>query len=460
MGKKDYAKIAVVFPGMGYTADRPLLYYSAQLAKQYGYEIKKVKFHDLPFAKDALEGNLKAALAQAEEQLEDIDFRRCEEILFLGKSIGTAVAAAFDAKKLAPSGCRPIHMWFTPLEMTFRLASDMLKAEECPELGDNGKDLLPNNRILAFSGTKDQWADHEEIRRLATKMNIRLVVAEDANHSLETGDPRKDIPVAQMAVTEVWNVLMAYLENRELPGNAAKYRIVGGSAGSTVGTDPESSAAAGGSAGSTAGADWKNKRILFLGSSVTYGARSGGRSFADDLAIRNGFICVKEAVSGTTLADVERASYVQRLIHNVDRTQKYDLLICQLSTNDATKGLPLGKIAEDDFEPSHFAISTILGAMEYIIAWTKENLHCPVAFYTGTKYDSAQYEAMVEALLKLRGKWGVGVIDLWHGLNTDIPEYDLYMADPIHPTRAGYRDWWTPFMEKELGKIMHNPDIG
>ena len=93
--------------------------------------------------------------------------------------------------------------------------------------------------------------------------------------------------------------------------------------------------------------------------------------------------------------------------------------------------------------------------MEYIIAWTKENLHCPVAFYTGTKYDSAQYAAMVEALLKLRDKWGIGVIDLWHGLDTDIPEYDLYMADPIHPTRAGYREWWTPFMEQELEKILN-----
>ena len=431
MGMKEYKKLAVVFPGMGYTADRPLLYYSAQQAKQYGYEIRKVKFHDLPFAKDALEGNLKTALAQAEEQLEDVDFLHCEEILFLGKSIGTAVAAAFDAKHLAQAGCRPIHMWFTPLEMTFRLAADMLAAEEHPEFSRNGKALLPNNRILAFSGTKDQWADHEEIRRLATEMNIRLVVAKDANHSLETGDPRVDIRVAQMAVTDVWNVLMAYLGDRDHPGNAAQYRTIGGFEGSR----------------------WQGKRILFLGSSVTYGARSGGRSFADDLAVRNGFTCVKEAVSGTTLADVERASYVQRLIHNVDRSQKYDLLVCQLSTNDATKGLPLGTIAED-FDPSHFDASTILGAMEYIISWTKENLHCPVAFYTGTKYDSAPYAAMVEALLKLRDKWGIGVIDLWHGLDTNIPEYDLYMADPIHPARAGYRDWWTPFMEHELEKIL------
>ena len=30
------------------------------------------------------------------------------------------------------------------------------------------------------------------------------------------------------------------------------------------------------------------KRILFLGSSVTYGAASGGRSFVEELAVRTG----------------------------------------------------------------------------------------------------------------------------------------------------------------------------
>ena len=27
---------------------------------------------------------------------------------------------------------------------------------------------------------------------------------------------------------------------------------------------------------------------------------------------------------------------------------------------------------------------------------------------------------------------------------------ELYMADLIHPTKAGYREWWTPVFEKAL----------
>ena len=33
-------------------------------------------------------------------------------------------------------------------------------------------------------------------------------------------------------------------------------------------------------------------------------------------------------------------------------------------------------------------------------------------------------------------------------------DYQLYMFDPIHPTRAGYRDWWLPKFEAYLEDIL------
>ena len=55
--------------------------------------------------------------------------------------------------------------------------------------------------------------------------------------------------------------------------------------------------------------DIKNKRILFLGSSVTYGSGAGGNSFADIIGERYGAISIKTAVSGTTLADAFGIKY-------------------------------------------------------------------------------------------------------------------------------------------------------
>ena len=41
-------KLAVIFPGIGYHTDKPLLYYSKRLAKQYGYDIVEVTYGGFP----------------------------------------------------------------------------------------------------------------------------------------------------------------------------------------------------------------------------------------------------------------------------------------------------------------------------------------------------------------------------------------------------------------------------
>lgn len=196
----------------------------------------------------------------------------------------------------------------------------------------------------------------------------------------------------------------------------------------------------------------KGKTVIFLGSSVTYGAASLGESFADDLSARLQCNVVKEAVSGTTLSTTRPNSYVTRL-DNI-KTRQADLFICQLSTNDASQKKPLGEVTDSE-RMEDFDTDTVAGAMEYIIAYAKDKWDCPVVFYTNPKYDSDEYAAMVELLYEIRDKWGIGVIDLW----TELPEITeeeraLYMADAIHPTRAGYLEWWTPVMEKDIIEMM------
>ena len=197
------------------------------------------------------------------------------------------------------------------------------------------------------------------------------------------------------------------------------------------------------------------KRIIFLGSSVTAGSRSMGEAFPIYLAKRYGILPVVEAVSGTTLTNNEDDSYIPRM-KTLSISMAADAFVCQLSTNDATRKLPLGQIAEGTAKGS-FDTGTITGSMEYIIAYARKTWGCPVIFYTGTRYDSPEYEAMVRRLLELQQKWGIGVIDLWNDpqMNAVSPEdYALYMYDSIHPTRAGYRDWWTPKFASALADLL------
>lgn len=193
------------------------------------------------------------------------------------------------------------------------------------------------------------------------------------------------------------------------------------------------------------------KNFLFLGSSVTRGEASLGVSMADYIGKLDGCTVIKEAVSGTTLAGMGSSTYTSRLL-KVNTGLALDAVICQLSTNDATKKKPMGEIS-DSFNADEFDRETVIGAMEYIIAYSRETWDCPVVFYTGTKYSSTQYGQMVEALLQLQEKWGIGVIDLWNDPEMNAvskADYALYMSDSIHPTQAGYLKWWTPKFQQCL----------
>ena len=191
------------------------------------------------------------------------------------------------------------------------------------------------------------------------------------------------------------------------------------------------------------------KKLVFLGSSVTYGSASGGVSFVEFIAEQGKCRVIKEAVSGTTLVNNGDSSYVKRFENNlVAKYQdiKVDHLIVQLSTNDATQNKPLGKVIKS-FSKTAMNTKSIVGAIEYIIALAKETWGCEVSFYTGTRYDSSLYEKMVEALYEVKEKWGIGIIDLWNDEDMNAvseAEYNRYMSDPIHPTLLGYRNWWTP----------------
>lgn len=195
------------------------------------------------------------------------------------------------------------------------------------------------------------------------------------------------------------------------------------------------------------------RRLLFLGSSVTLGACSLEVSMADYLAAVDGCVITKEAVSGTTLADTSQISYFSRLkMHSA--AEQYDAVVIQISTNDARQGLPLGKLS-DSQHPDSFDLRTTLGGLEAILCYVVTTWSCPVFLYTGSRFDSLEYQQIVDCLPAVRKKWGVHLIDLWSDpeLNTMTEsDYALYMHDPVHPTQAGYLLWWLPFFERALAE--------
>ena len=191
------------------------------------------------------------------------------------------------------------------------------------------------------------------------------------------------------------------------------------------------------------------KKICFLGSSVTYGFAANGVSFADILAEKYGCVSVKYAVNGTTLVDNGADSYVSRM-KSIDKTQRFDLFVCQLSTNDASRNMPIGKVSDD-------APETVCGAINFIAEYVKNTFGCPLVFYTNPRYENERYKTMVNNLLDIAKARKFAVIDLYNdrAFSDITPEKRReFMADDIHPTLKGYSKWWTPIFAKRLSEIL------
>ena len=168
-------KIAVIFPGVGYTKDRPLLYYAGKLADKYGYELVHIAFTGLDWSKeklkdlDFLRRTLEKCLHMAEEALGIYgDLAGCE-VVFISKSIGTVVAAAYEQK----TGLKVKQICFSPLAF----------------IGD----YIRENGGVLFYGDNDPFADCKDIERVAEEKKLATFRIEGGNHSLETGDVHRDI---------------------------------------------------------------------------------------------------------------------------------------------------------------------------------------------------------------------------------------------------------------------------
>lgn len=173
-------KAAVIFPGIGYHTDKPLLYYGKKLAKESGYRIIEVNYTGLPVDvkgnEEKMQKAFQIARAQTDEQLCSVNFKEYERVLFLSKSIGTVVAAAYDNDHAVHAR----HIYFTPVPQTFSFA---------------GKESG-----IVLHGLNDPWCENELVEQNCRMLGLNLKTFEGANHSLETGNCLTDLEIMGQVV--------------------------------------------------------------------------------------------------------------------------------------------------------------------------------------------------------------------------------------------------------------------
>lgn len=162
-------KIAVFFPGIGYTCDKPLLYYTASMARDYGYEVVTLDYgQDIHSTRGRtpheLEQITKLALKRIIPRILELNLNSYDDVVFVSKSIGTTIALEVEI------GVKPVkpfrHFLFTPLETTLPYIS---KAN-----------------AIFFSGTSDPYIQTDVVRTAGRKYASKNGgIFEKCNHSLE-----------------------------------------------------------------------------------------------------------------------------------------------------------------------------------------------------------------------------------------------------------------------------------
>jgi len=165
--ENERKKIAVIFPGIGYTCKRPLLYYTASEAEDLGYEvirldygedIHSVKSRDMNDVGDLTDKAVKRSL----EQLKDIRFEKYKDTVMISKSVGTVIAVQ-TAEKLKINAR---HFMITPIPNTVPLLKKM--------------------HGIFLSGTGDPYITKAEVLEAAGKYPDKTgKIYKDCNHSLE-----------------------------------------------------------------------------------------------------------------------------------------------------------------------------------------------------------------------------------------------------------------------------------
>lgn len=183
-------KVATIFPGIGYTPDRPLLHFTRTVLRDAGWEGGDVWWPELPENPAALR-TMVTDIAWRELQADSPAAQR----LVVSKSLGSLVVL-LAAKHNLPG------VWFTPLVQE----NDVLAAFH--EL------TAPT---LIIGGSEDEMWDGAAAR----STGHQVIEIEGADHSLEfLGDARRSIAALGEVVDAVAQ-FVGQLDRVPAPDNAA-----------------------------------------------------------------------------------------------------------------------------------------------------------------------------------------------------------------------------------------------
>ena len=155
-------KLLIEFPGRNYSCDRPLLYYCGKIFSQKGYDVVRLDYNfRLKGDKNDIAGLIAEAKDIVIKQLDMIDFSGYEDIVFVSKSMGCALAGFCEEHY----NIRARHIYLTPVDASLK--------------------YMHRGKCIVVAGKEDTILESRKLKIYCVEQDIPLKQFEEVGHSLE-----------------------------------------------------------------------------------------------------------------------------------------------------------------------------------------------------------------------------------------------------------------------------------
>ncbi|MGM8368133.1 alpha/beta hydrolase [Clostridium perfringens] len=159
-------KLCIILPGIGYCLDRSYLDYSKQLAKEIGYDVLEIEYgYQINRSEFNIEKEFSIMVSESLEVIDNAIEKEYEEILIIGKSIGTSVQS-FLNKDLSRRFKNIRNIYISPINKTL----DEFNIE---------------SNSLVITGDKDPLLSIAHRVEIEKREDVESFIIEGANHALD-----------------------------------------------------------------------------------------------------------------------------------------------------------------------------------------------------------------------------------------------------------------------------------
>lgn len=165
-------QLAVLLPGLAYSNDSPILYYTANYLIEKGISVLKVDykyFESEKYLASSKEVQKHWLISDVEAAIKTVlSIQDFERVILVGKSIGTlAIGEILTADNQFENA---EIVWLTPLFKNEELLQQVLKID---------------NRSLFIIGTEDPSYNNDTFAKILENDNVDSLIVEGADHSID-----------------------------------------------------------------------------------------------------------------------------------------------------------------------------------------------------------------------------------------------------------------------------------